>query len=477
MVVGEGESRVRILFFTCKMGVDGAGQTMMTTGKEEAAEQGMAMMVLYAIGRWFKKYFLEGQRLSEEMERKLSRVEDTKDMTFFQRHRRLIAFTLPAVFFHIIWWSYMGAQDLFHLFTERSGGKDIPRYYMSITMLFGSMIAGATSEGGASVAFPVMTLVFDILPKVARDFSFMIQSVGMTSAAFTILVMRVKIEMHALIFCTLGGMFGIVIGLEWVAPELEPPYSKMYFVVIWFAFAFSLYWLNRNYGRRVFEEVPDCFETWHGIPWKPLVLLAFGFLGGIFSAIAGSGIDICSFSALTLLFRVSEKIATPTSVILMAINTCLGFFWREVVMGGVENDSWGFFAVCIPIVVVGAPLGSLVGSHFHRLVLASFVYVTDTAQLVLALIVVKPWVHKDDGGKTDTPTHLTITSAAILISGAIFFKLIEMSGRRLLDIQEARIAERERETKLSIALSIDDSAAHMLKNPTSSQKEMELGKR
>ena len=56
-------------------------------------------------------------------------------------------------------------------------------------MVFGSMVAGATSEGGAAVAFPVMTLVFGIAPPVARDFSFMIQSVGMTCASFTILFM------------------------------------------------------------------------------------------------------------------------------------------------------------------------------------------------------------------------------------------------------------------------------------------------
>jgi len=369
---------------------------------------------------------------------------------WWQRHRRLIGFVLPGLFFHVLWWSWMGSQDLFHLFAERSGGEEIPRYYMSITMLFGSMIAGATSEGGASVAFPVMTLVFSILPAVARDFSFMIQSVGMTSAAFTIMFMRVKIELHSLIWCTIGGTAGIVFGLEQVAPQLTPSYSKMYFVVIWFAFAFSLYWLNRNYGRPVFDEVPD-FDTdvirvfgWQ-IKWKALVLLGFGFMGGVFSAMAGSGIDICSFSALTLLFRVSEKIATPTSVILMAINTCVGFAYREFAMGGVQEDAWGFFAVCVPIVVIGAPLGSLLGSHFHRLVLAGFVYVTDTVQLVLALIVVKPWLHADDGGKKDNddPTHLTLTSGAILVAGAIFFKLIEVAGRKLLDIQEQRMAQRE----------------------------------
>ena len=40
-----------------------------------------------------------------------------------------------------------------------------------------------------------------------------------------------------------------------------------------------------------------------------------GVVGGAFTSFSGSGLDICSFSILTLLFRVSEKIATPTSVV------------------------------------------------------------------------------------------------------------------------------------------------------------------
>ena len=59
-----------------------------------------------------------------------------------------------------------------------------------------------------------------------------------------------------------------------------------------------------------------------------------GIVGGAFSALAGSGVDICSFSVLCLLFRVSEKVATPTSVVLMAINTCVGFFWRHLMTNG-----------------------------------------------------------------------------------------------------------------------------------------------
>lgn len=419
------------------------GRRMDTRGEGTRGDEDSGRTGVVAFCR---KYFLEGQDLTGRA--KDAQQLDARDRPFLERYRRPIGLLLPAAFFHLIWWSYMADQDLWHLFRERSGDGNIPRYYMSITMLFGSMIAGSTSEGGASVAFPVMTLGFDIKPAVARDFSFMIQSVGMTAASFTILYMRVRTEIHSLVFCTLGGVAGIIFGLEEVAPRLKPAYSKMYFVTIWFTFAFSLYWLNRNHGRRVFDEIPDFWEKKCGIVWKPLVLLSFGFLGGIFSAMSGSGIDICSFSALTLLFRVSEKVATPTSVVLMGINTCIGFAYREFYQGGVQNDAWGFFAVCVPIVVIGAPLGSVLGSHFHRLVLASMVYITDTVQLVLALAVVKPW--EKQGKKVSDPLHLSLTSLAILAAGAVFFKLMEVGGRALLDEQEVRIAQRQKSGQIEL---------------------------
>jgi uncharacterized protein len=170
--------------------------------------------------------------------------------TFAERHRKLIGVAVPIVIVHALWWSYMITNDRFSVFIQRAGTQRVPRWYMSITMLFGSMIAGATSEGGASVAFPVMTLMFGINPIVARDFSFMIQSCGMVAAAGTILWMRVLVEWKAIIFVTIGGVAGIIFGLEYCI--LDPPYAKMYFVVIWGAFAASLFHLNRIHGRKVY---------------------------------------------------------------------------------------------------------------------------------------------------------------------------------------------------------------------------------
>ncbi len=87
----------------------------------------------------------------------------------------------------------------------------------------------------------------------------------------------------------------------------------------------------------------SCFQTTHFL------------FTGLCSSFAGSGVDICSFSVLTLLFRISEKVATPTSVVLMAVNTAIGFYWRQLMMSetdangqlissGISQEAWEYFA-------------------------------------------------------------------------------------------------------------------------------------
>jgi len=84
------------------------------------------------------------------------------------RRPRLAGVLLPALLVHLFWWSYILPRHQLALFTARAaGGSGVPGYWMSVTMVFGSLVAGATSVGGAAVAFPVMTLAFDIAPSVA----------------------------------------------------------------------------------------------------------------------------------------------------------------------------------------------------------------------------------------------------------------------------------------------------------------------
>lgn len=110
-------------------------------------------------------------------------------------------------------------------------------------------------------------------------------------------------------------------------------------------------------------------------------LFLFGIIGGCLSGMVGSGMDICLFSFLTLYFRISESVATPTSVVLMGLNSLVGVLWSLMVRTGSDNDIspdvYKYWLVTIPIVVIGAPVGSRVSSVLSRINLARAVYFLD----------------------------------------------------------------------------------------------------
>lgn len=263
--------------------------------------------------------------------------------SFWGRNLKVSSLLLP-LFVWTVWSLQMLAHQRWHLFADH--------WFMSVTMAVGSFVAGATSEGGGAVAFPVMTLLFEIEPAVARDFALMIQSVGMTAAAITIFWQGIPVERRTLLFSSLGGAVGIIISLEWIAPLLSPPAAKLFFVTLWLSFGLALIWLNRDQERLLNPFILRFQQT------DAIALFAVGIAGGIVSGITGSGLDILTFSLLVLGFRIDEKIATPTSVILMAGNALVGFSWRFFSTPSIAPETWSYWWVSVPIVVIGAPLGA-----------------------------------------------------------------------------------------------------------------------
>ena len=328
-------------------------------------------------------------------------------MSFAQRHTAKLPFVVAAVVW-VGWVIFMQHEALWSLFSDN--------WFMSVTMVFGSFVAGATSEGGGAVAFPVMTLLFDIQPNVARDFSLMIQSFGMSAASLLIIVQGIKVEWKAILWSGLGGVIGIALGLTSIAPLVAPAAAKLFFTSLWLAFAIALYLINRHHDREVKTEI-EGFEPKHAA-----VLFGIGVLGGIISSITGSGLDIITFSLLVLAFRITESIATPTSVILMASNAVAGFFWKGVVLDGMAPEAFPYWYVCIPVVVIGAPLGARFVKNRSRLTIATILYTLIAVQFVGALFV--------------TPLNplLVATIVVTFSAGALLFWLMaRMGSKRLLE--------------------------------------------
>lgn len=245
-----------------------------------------------------------------------------------------------------VWFCYMYLWDGWALFSSIG--------FMSITMAIGSFIAGATAEGGGAIAFPAMTLIFNISPSVARDFSLIIQAVGMNAAALTIIATRTRVIWPAILFSGLGGSIGVTLGLMVFSGLLPPGLTKLFFVSFWVGFGFAL-WSAHHF----FRNKEKLFSIQRLSYFNGFLLFAIGIIGGITSGITGSGLDIVTFSVLTLYFRICPTVATPTSVVLMGNNALIGALVKTGFMGGLSSQSFDYWLVSVPIVVIGAPLGAI----------------------------------------------------------------------------------------------------------------------
>ncbi|PWN06791.1 sulfite exporter TauE/SafE family protein [Rhodohalobacter mucosus] len=301
------------------------------------------------------------------------------------------------------WAIYMSYMDSWGLFAEN--------WFMTLVMIFGSLIAGASSEGGGAIAYPVMTLIFSIEPDVARNFSFAIQSFGMTSAAIWILLSGIRVEKTYLLLAGLGGLAGIVSGSWLVAPFVVPSYAKMMFVSFWLSFGLALWAVNFSKTRKKTDRLPALTRN------QKLELVLVGVAGGVFSSIFGNGLDICTFSYVVLKYGLSEKVATPTSVILMASNAVAGYFIQGAVLQNMQPEAIGYLLVCIPVVIFGAPVGAYTINRFGRRSIAFVLISIIVLQFFTAIYVIRP------------DLTLSLFSAGVFVFGVIFFFLLTRNNR------------------------------------------------
>jgi uncharacterized membrane protein YfcA len=306
---------------------------------------------------------------------------------------------------YLVWTVYMISTDSWKLFYHY--------FYMSLTMVFGSFVAGASSEGGGAVAFPVMTLIFKIHPAEARNFSLAIQSAGMTAATLWIISRRIKIEKTYLKLAAAGAAGGMVFGSYCIAPYTAPAYAKMLFVSFWLSFGIALFVVNYFRRRNVREKLPVLSSG------QKTELLFIGFIGGILSALLGSGADICTFAFVTMKYRLSEKVATPTSVILMATNAVTGFFLHRFIMGDITPEVYHYWVVCIPVVMLGAPLGAFVVSRTRRLHIVNFLCFIILVQFLGAIFILQP------------AGRLLLFSTVAFFAGMIIFFLLTRQDKNL----------------------------------------------
>jgi len=273
---------------------------------------------------------------------------------------------------------------------------------IALAMALGSYAAGSTPMGGGTVGFPVLVLLFGEAPTLGRDFSFAIQSVGMTSATIFILCRRQPIEWPMLRWAVLGSLIGTPVGVLFVAPLFSGLLIKVLFAVVWCSFGvLHLYRLKEIVRHEGLAPGAHRFDRNAGF----LVgLLA----GATVSSITGVGVDMVLYAVLVLLCQADLRIAIPTSVIIMAFTSLVGLATKTL-FGSLQSGVFENWLAAAPVVILGAPLGAFIVSRIGR---------KPTLLLVSILCVVQfLWTLQNEWAA------LGVAGAGVALAGVLLFNL------------------------------------------------------
>jgi uncharacterized membrane protein YfcA len=279
-------------------------------------------------------------------------------------------------------------------------GRVLDRWVAAVTMVFGSIVAGSTPQGGGAIAFPVFTKILEVPATVARSFSLCIQTIGMGTAALAIIISGRRIDWGSIRLLAPAAVVGFL-GAAWLIgrpdelfwPSTLPgPYVKVTFTIVVAAMALVVWLSSRSW---VSERVDELVSL---SPRSVVLLLVSGLAGGVASFLVGSGADVFTYLGLVALLGLSAGVGVPTSVVVMAIVSAVGFVLfglvdgqlaidlgptGDVVAVGGEQlavplpaerfDLYGMWLAAAPVVGFGAPLGSWAASKVSDRALARIV--------------------------------------------------------------------------------------------------------
>ncbi|SKB08292.1 Uncharacterized membrane protein YfcA [Prosthecobacter debontii] len=286
-------------------------------------------------------------------------------------------FTFWFITMLIVW------AGLFYSFNDL--GFLASHFHYPLIMVLGAFVAGLTPEGGGAVAFPVLSVFFSIDRVLARDFSLMIQSIGMTSASIFILSYRgnVMSRYRPMLWFIPVGFVGFVLGM--LTLQKIPVYIiQALFLSLITTFAIA-YFYSSHRGQKMTLEITSKTDI--------AFLCAILILGGMCASLFGTGADIILYTLLVTRFGMQEKVATHLSIMIMAAMSVLGYAYRHFYDAGLTHDQVRTWLCAYPVVLFMAPFGSYILQGMNVEWMLRGVVILNVAQL-LYFNINKPSVEK-----------------------------------------------------------------------------------
>ncbi len=225
------------------------------------------------------------------------------------------------------------------------------------------LVLGMLGGGGALLSIPVLVYLFHIEPALATSYS--LSLIGVTAISGVYQNIRKKlIDYNAALYYGVPSVISVYSVRRWVMPNLP----KVIFTVGGFAVDKNLFilivlaivMLIAAY-KMITSANNDGKETEHVVNhWR---LAFFAVFIGAFLGLVGAGGGFLMVPALMYFANVHTKKAIGTSLLLVAINSFIGFLGD--MRSHVQID-WPFFFTFLFFSITGVLIGHYLATYIHN---------------------------------------------------------------------------------------------------------------
>ena len=226
-----------------------------------------------------------------------------------------------------------------------------------LASLFIGISLGLIGGGGSILTVPVLVYLFAISPTIAISYSLFI--VGFTSLAGAFNYYRKGlVSFKTVVLFGSSSITTVFIARKFIIPSLPNVFFRLgsfevthsLFVMVVFAVLMLAASVSMIKSRNVIAEKQT--------KEKPWMLVLYGVLIGLVTGFLGAGGGFLLIPALVILMKLPMKEAIGTSLLIIALNSLIGFLGDI----GRHPIDWKFIATVSAIAIAGI----FVGSYFNQ---------------------------------------------------------------------------------------------------------------
>ncbi len=226
-----------------------------------------------------------------------------------------------------------------------------------IASLFIGLSLGLIGGGGSILTVPVLVYLFSVSPTLAISYSLFI--VGLTSLVGAYNNYRKGlINFKTVLLFGSSSITTVFIARKFIIPYLPDVFFRLgsfevthsLFVMVVFAILMLAASISMIRSRKVVAE--------NGVKEKPWVLVMYGVLIGLVTGFLGAGGGFLLIPALVILMKLPMKEAIGTSLLIIALNSLIGFLGDI----GRHPIEWKFIMIVTAIAIAGI----FIGGYFNQ---------------------------------------------------------------------------------------------------------------